>query len=123
MSGAVPLDKVQQALRAINHSIGSMGKTGADASAFRQDSFCFELQKADLLLDLFNGTQVKALAEGLLGQGRVQNLLDVQIAPIFPLPVAMEAPALEGHLDATGSGTNGSPIGSYVRDFSLIVVI
>lgn len=123
VSGALPKQKVEQALRAINHSIGIVGKTGADPEAFRQDSFCSELRSAEVLLNLFNGTQVKALAEGLLGHGKVQALLDVQVAPIFPLPPLVKAAALAGHLDATGTGTNGNARGSYVRDFSLIAVI
>ncbi len=121
--GAVPGTQVRQALRAINHSIGTVGKTGADAAAFRQDSFCFELRTSELLRDLFHGTRVQVLAEGFLGQARVQPLQEVQIAPIFPLPVGEPAPPLAGHLDATGTGTNGMPVGGYSRHFTLIVVI
>ncbi len=121
--GAVPGAKVRRALQAINHSIGTAGKTGADAAAFRQASLCFELRTSELLRDLFHGTRVQELAEGLLGQAKVQPLREIQIAPIFPLPVGAAAPPLSGHLDAAGTGTNGTAVGDYVRDFTLIVVI
>ena len=123
VSEAVPQEKLRKALRAINHSIGTVGKTGADANAFRGDSLCFELRKSELLLDLFHGTQVQEIAENLLGSAKVKPLPEVQIAPIFPLQVGEPAPRVSGHLDAVGTGTNGSPVGSYVRDFTLIVVI
>ncbi len=123
MSEAVPQEKLRKALRAINHSIGTVGKTGADANAFRGDSLCFELRRSELLLDLFHDTQVQELAEDLLGPAKVKPLTEVQIAPIFPLQVDKAAPPLSGHLDAVGTGTNDSPVGSYVRDFTLIVVI
>jgi len=119
----VPAAKVRRALQAINHSIGVVGKTGADAAAFRGDSFCCELRTSELLRDLFHGTRIQALAEDLLGQAKVQPLSEVQIAPIFPLPVGEAAPPLSGHLDAAGTGTNGTAVGDYVRDFTLIVVI
>lgn len=121
--GAVPADKVSAALRAINHSIGAVGPTGCDPATFQGNSFCFELRRAPAVLNLFNATPVYALAEALLGQGNVQRLAEAQIAPRFPLPVGVAPPPLAGHLDATGTGANGQPVGSYVRDFSLIAVI
>lgn len=121
--GAAPADKVSAALRAINHSIGAVGPTGGDPAAFQGNSFCFELRRAAAVLDLFNATPVYALAEALLGRGNVQRLAEAQIAPRFPLPAGVAPPPLAGHLDATGTGSNGQPAGSYVRDFSLIVAI
>ena len=123
MREAVPKKKIRKSLRAINHSIGTVGRTGADAAVFRSDSLCFELGRSELLLDLFHGTQVQELAEDLLGPAKVKPLPEVQIAPIFPLQVDEAPPPLSGHLDAVGTGTNGSPVGSYVRHFTLIVVI
>lgn len=113
----------RRALRAINHSIGAVGRTGADPAAYRSASFCHELRRTDLLFNLFHGTEVQTLAEGLLGRDKVRRLREVQIAPVFPLPPGQAVPPLAGHLDACGTGTNGGSVGSYVRDFSLIVVI
>lgn len=120
---AVPPDRVHAALRAINHSIGEVGKTGADPARYRVDSHCHELRHAPVLTDVFNRTAVRDLTKGLLGPGNVQPVEEVQIAARFPLAPGVEAPPIEGHLDATGTGTNGAPTGSYLRNFTVIAVV
>lgn len=120
---AVPGAAVRAALRAINHSIGIVGKTGRDPARYRVDSFCHELRHAPVLCDIFNRTSIFALAEALLGKGNVLPVEEVQIAPRFPLPVGEAAPPLSGHLDAAGTGTNGYAAGTYSRNFTLLAVV
>lgn len=121
--GAVPEDMVQAALRAINHSIGTVGKTGGDPTRYTVDSHCHELRGQPVLTDIFNHTAVMDLTEDLLGAGNVQPVAEVQIAARFPLAPGVEAPPINGHVDAAGTGTNGAPIGSYLRNFTVIAVV
>ena len=120
---AVPLNVVHAALRAINHSIGEVGKTGANPTRYRVDSHCHELRHTPVLTDVFNLTAVRDLTEDLLGPGNMQPVEEVQIAARFPLAPGVEASPIEGHLDAVGTGTNGAPTGSYLRNFTVIAVV
>ena len=120
---AVPLNMVHAALRAINHSIGEVGKTGANPNRYQADSHCHELRHTSVLTDVFNRTAVRNLTEDLLGPGNMQLVEEVQIAARFPLASGVEASPIKGHLDATGTGTNGTPVGAYVRDFTVIAVV
>lgn len=119
----VPDAMVQTALQAINHSIGEVGKTGADPARYRVDSFCFELTRTAIITDIFNRTPVMSAVEDLLGQGNVLPVEHVQIAPRFPLPVGQEPEPYEGHLDGIGGGSNGMAKGVYVRNFTLFAVV
>ena len=120
---AVPLDMAHAALRAINHSIGEVGKTGADPARYRVDSHCHELRRTPVLTDVFNRSSIRDLTEDLLGPDNVQPVEEVQIAARFPLAPGVEAPPIEGHVDAAGTGTNGAPKGSYLRNFTVIAVV
>ncbi len=120
---AIPPAMVQEALRAINHSIGTVGKTGGDPARYRVDAFCAELRHAPVLTAVFDRSPLFALVESLLGAGNVLPVDEVQIAPRFPLPVGETAPPLGGHLDAAGTGTNGAALGTYRRDFTVIAVV
>ncbi len=123
IAAAIPSTMVQEALRAINHSIGTVGKTGADPARYRVDTFCAELRHAPVLTDVFDRPPLLPLVESLLGEGNVLPVDEVQIAPRFPLPVGTEAPPLGGHLDAAGTGTNGAALGTYRRDFTVIAIV
>ncbi|MXZ26482.1 MAG: hypothetical protein F4Y80_16810 [Caldilineaceae bacterium SB0665_bin_21] len=119
----MPLDTVHAALRAINHSIGEAGKTGADPARYRMDTHCHELRRAPVLTDVFDQTAIMDLSEALLGPGNVQLVEEVRIAARFPLAPGVETPRIEGHVDAAGTGTNGIPKGSYLRNFTIIAVV
>ena len=80
---AVPLHRAHAALRAINHSIGEVGQTGADPTRYQVDSHCHELRHAPVLTDVFNRTAVQSLTEDLLGPGNMQPVEEVQIAARF----------------------------------------
>ncbi len=123
VSAVIPPTRVREALQAINHSIGHVGKTGADPERYRVNAFCAELRHAPVLTDIFDRPPLLSLVESLLGTGNVLPVSEVQIAPRFPLPIGEEAPPLEGHLDAAGTGTNGGALGTYRRDFTVIAVV
>src|SRR5437870_2200876 len=115
--GVVPAAPLRAALRAINHSLGQ-GLPPADLPVFRSRSFCPELQRAPVILDLLRVTPAWLLAESLLGEGRVEAVRSGQIALAFPQTEPPEAPY--PHLDGLHTPTNGVPAGE-VRSFTLLV--
>jgi len=115
--GVVSGAPLAAALRAINHSLGQ-GLPPADLPVFRSRSFCPELQRAPVILDLLRATPAWLLAESLLGEGRVEGVRSGQIALAFPQTEAPEAPY--PHLDGLHTPTNGVPAGE-VRSFTLLV--
>jgi hypothetical protein len=115
--GVVPAAPLAAALTAINHSLGQ-GLPPADLPVFRSRSFCPELQRAPVILDLLRTTPAWLLAESLLGEGRVEAVRSGQIALAFPQTELPEAPY--PHLDGLHTPTNGVPAGE-VRSFTLLV--
>jgi Phytanoyl-CoA dioxygenase (PhyH) len=115
--GVVPAAPLAAALTAINHSLGQ-GLPPADLPVFRSRSFCPELQRAPVILDLLRTTPAWFLAESLLGEGRVEAVRSGQIALAFPQTELPEAPY--PHLDGLHTPTNGVPAGE-VRSFTLLV--
>jgi hypothetical protein len=92
---------------------------------YRSLSYCNELQKTDVITDLFNATGVKHYAEALLGKDMTQHVGHVQIALRFPQQPGTGSvhSSFGGHLDGLGSGTNGSQRGEYARGFTLLAVV
>lgn len=115
--GVVPAAPLAAAQRAINHSLGQ-GLPPADLPVFRSRSFCPELQRAPVILDLLRATPAWTLAESLLGEGGVEAVRSGQIALSFPQTEPPEAPY--PHLDGLHTPTNGVPAGE-VRSFTLLV--
>ena len=115
--GVVPAAPLAAALRAINHSLGQ-GLPPADLPVFRSRSFCPELQRTPVILDLLRATPAWLLAESLLGEGCVEPVRSGQIALSFPQTEPPEAPY--PHLDGLHTPTNGVPAGE-VRSFTLLV--
>ena len=115
----VPAARRDAALRAINRSLGQ-GLPPADLPVFRSRSFCPELQREGVILDLLRATPAWSLAESLLGEGRVETVRSGQIALAFPQaePPAPPYP----HLDGLHTPTNGVPAGE-VRSFTLLAGI
>ncbi len=120
ISGAVPGVMVDAAVKAINHSFGN-GIDPAEMINFRSRSFCPELRQAPVITDLYNRTPVKALAESMIGAGKVNPVTAGQIAVRFPL-LDDPSPALRPHLDGRYSPHNGVPAGE-LFSFTLLVGI
>ena len=59
----VPRVMVDQALHAINHSLGEEGMNKEDLPTLRAQSYCKELRNEKVLTDLFNRTPIMPLAE------------------------------------------------------------
>jgi hypothetical protein len=111
----IPAPRITAALKAINHSVGR-GLPPDQVAVYRSRSFCPELQRASVILDLFHETPARGVAESLLG--RIEDVRSGQIALAFP---QMEPPAPPyPHLDGLHTATNGVPAGE-VRSFTLLV--
>jgi len=119
LAGLVPRERVQAALRAINASIGR-GLRPEDVPRFRATSFCPELQKADVILDLFRDTPASDAAASLLGPQGLERVTTGQIALSFPEEKGTRSP--HPHLDGLYTPDNGVPAGS-VLSFTMLAGI
>ena len=118
--GAVPAVMVDAAVKAINHSFGN-GIDPAKMITFQSQSFCPELRQAPEITDLYNRTPAIALAESMIGVGKINPVERGQIAVRFPL-LDDPAPPLHPHLDGRYSPHNGVPAGE-LRRFTMLVGI
>jgi len=118
--GVVPRIMVDAALRAINHSVGQ-GMAPDDMVRFRSQSYCPELQNTPVITDLFLKTPAWALAESLIGEGRLRPIRGGQIAIRFPVLQDPPNPP-RPHLDGMYSPTNGVPQGQ-IRNFTMLAGI
>ena len=121
--GVVPKVLIDEALRAVNHSIGEVGLGGEDMENNRSAFHCAELLRAPVILDLFYKSPVIEIAEEMMGKGNVMPLKQAKPYPRFPLSLGEDAPEPRGHIDGIGSGTNGMPKGYYGRGFTAFAVV
>lgn len=121
--GVVPKVMIDEALRAVNHSIGTVGLGGEDMDNNRSAFFCAELLHAPVILDLYNKSPVIAIAEELMGEGNVLPVGQAKPYPRFPLAPGEDAPEPRGHIDGIGSGANGMAKGVYRRGFTAFAVV
>lgn len=118
LHAAVPPEVVNDALRAINRSLGQ-GIDSADLPILRARSFCPELTRTAVMLDVYRRSIVPAIAAELIGE--VYPIQTSQIALRFPLDNS--APAiLDPHLDGMYTPTNGVPAGR-IHSFTMLVGI
>ena len=118
----IPSSMVENVRRSINHSMGEEGLNKEDLPRLRQQSYCNEIQKSPLIIDLCNETKVFSCIESLLGEGNVEKVTTGQIALRFPIDPQIKTAELNGHLDGLGTGVNGSAKGSYGRKFTSLAV-
>lgn len=105
--GIVPQALIRDALRAINSSIGRH-LDFYEHRILETDSLCPDLKTEPRILNLFEATDARALAESALGVGNVLRSKNVQIALNFP--VSKEKPdAPEPHVDGFHPSKDGVP--------------
>lgn len=117
---AVPRPLVDAALRAINASLGR-GLRAEDVERFRAQTFCPELEKSEVLLDLANRSGLVEAVESVLGQGRLERITHAQVALAFPTEEKPRPPV--PHLDGMYTPTNGVPRGSVLSFTALLGVM
>lgn len=112
----VPRMMVDQALFAINHSLGE-GIEPAQIQIYRSRSYCPEVQNNPVITDLLNKTPALDLATNLIGE--IEPISHVQIALRFPTPGGI--PRVQSpHLDGMYTPTNGVPKGK-INSFSMLL--
>ena len=104
--GLVARDRVDAALKAINHSLGERGIDEDALWTMRAQTFCPELVAAAPILDLYRATPLAALAESALGVGKVRAPATGQIALRFPQDVAAPREP-HPHVDGMPGPLNG----------------
>ncbi|HZL19329.1 MAG TPA: phytanoyl-CoA dioxygenase family protein [Polyangia bacterium] len=109
--GAVPRDRIDAALRAINLSLGEEGIAKDQIWTLRAQTFCPELVGAPPILDLYTETPLAALAAAGLGPGNVAPPTTGQIALRFPQIVA-EPRDPYPHIDGMPGPLNGVEAGT-----------
>lgn len=116
--GVVPPLMVDAALRAINHSVGQ-GMDPAQMGKLRSQSYCPELQGADVITDLLLRTPAWALAESAVGAGNLKPCRGGQIALRFP---SLQEPSgrIGCHLDGMYSPNNGVLEGT-IGNFTMLL--
>lgn len=120
--GAVPLVMVEEARRAINHSLGSEGMPSEELAKMNATSYCPGMGARPVMTDLFNKTPLFPLCESLVGQGNLLPATGTQIALRFPRETS-EPVEPKGHIDGRGTGTNGIPKGEFRRGFTMLAVV
>jgi hypothetical protein len=117
LPSSVPAEGRFAALRAINASLGR-GMRPEDVGRFRAQSFCPELQGADVILDLFRRSTVTEAVAALVGSEGLAPVKSAQIALSFP--AAGDSTGVPPpHLDGMYTPTNGVPRGS-VLSFTML---
>jgi ectoine hydroxylase-related dioxygenase (phytanoyl-CoA dioxygenase family) len=119
LPGLVPRMRFEAALTAINASLGR-GLRPEDVPRFRATSFCPELQKSKVILDLFRETPASAAAASLVGGDGLERVTTGQIALSFPTEKDSRPP--HPHLDGLYTPDNGVPAGS-VLSFTMLAGI
>ncbi len=121
LPGAVSLDLVDAARRAINASLGDRGIDPAQLTTFRSRSYCPDLQGEKVITDLLHASSVWGAAESAIGTGQVRPVGGGQIALRFP---SMEPPREPGpHIDGMYTPTNGVPKGTIANFTALVGVV
>lgn len=121
LPGAVSLDLVDAARRAINASLGDNGLDPARLPEFRSRSYCPELQAASVITDLLTASSLWGYAESAIGPGQIQPVRGGQIALRFPSMAPPRAPS--PHLDGMYSPTNGVPEGTIANFTALVGIV
>ena len=120
--GAVPRVQVEEARRAINHSLGTVGMPSEELQRMGATSYCADLRDKPVMTDLFNKSPLFPLCETFVGEGNLLMAGGVQIALRFPAATS-DPVEPRGHIDGRGTGTNGMEKGTFARGFTALVVV
>ena len=123
IKGAVPSVMVEKARKAINHSVGNVGRGADNPERHRDGQYCDELRNAPVIANLFRKTPLLDAAESLMGKNSFNPPGAGQIALRFPGPLQQDPREPNGHLDGLGNGRNGQPKGHYRRGFTMFAVV
>lgn len=110
LAGLVSRERIDVALRAINHSLGERGINPVEMPRFRAQGYTPELEDDPAILALLYETGLWEAVESLVGEEKIQRVPKGQVILRFPVP-RDGAPYQRPHLDGVHSPTNGVPAG------------
>ncbi len=116
--GIVPRELVDNALRAINASLGDRGMHPDELPTLRSRSYAPEAQNAPAITDLLTASPLWGVAESGIGVGQIRPVSAGQIALRFPAMGPARTP--HPHIDGMYSPTNGVPQGE-IRNFTALI--
>ena len=119
--GVVPRIMVDDALKAINHSLGQ-GIPQDQVIKYSAQTYSPELTQSLAIADLYNRTPALTIAESAIGAGCIRQVKGGQIALRFP---AMSEPPSQprAHLDGMYTPTNGVKEGTIGNFTALLGVL
>ena len=120
LPGLVPRELVDQALRAINASLGNEGIPKEQLPTFRARTFTPELTRSQPLLGLFQASPLAGVCEAALGRGNLRAPVEAQIALRFP--TLDEGGGAVPHIDGISTPGNGVPPGTLFHFTGLAAV-
>jgi hypothetical protein len=118
LPGVVPRGLVDDALRAINGSLGAEGMPKEALPTFRARTYTPELVDSPAIRNLYALTALPALVESAIGDGKVRPPPQGQIALRFPAPGTPAVP----HIDGVYTPENGVPAGTLWHFTALVGV-
>ena len=118
---AVSIELTTAARQAINHDLGESGLIPDQLPVLREKGYCPDLCCAPVITDLANRSNIRHVAEQLLGA--LQPITKSWILLRFPGPSSGEGAGPIGHIDGIGTGVNGTPAGRINRNFTLMAVV
>jgi Phytanoyl-CoA dioxygenase (PhyH) len=116
----VPRERVERALSLINRDL-ERGIDPARLSEFYARSFCPDLRNVADIIDLFEQTPARALADALVAPGTLRRPAMAQIALRFPDPAGANV-LPRPHVDGTYGPKNGVKPGQ-VAHFTLLAMV
>jgi hypothetical protein len=122
LPGAIPLLAANNALRAINKSLGEKGMHPDELSTLRAQTYCRELTQETVISDLFHASPLHTLCESALGDDAFLPVRGGQIALRFPMSDSTKARVLQPHLDGMHSPNNGVAQGAFGNFTALVGV-
>ena len=122
LRGAVSPLLVNEAVRAINASLGSTGMHPDELPTLRAQSYCPEITGSAAITDLFNASPLASLCESALGEGNALPIRSGQIALRFPMAAQSKPFRLHPHLDGVSTSTNGVAPGT-IGNFTALVAV
>lgn len=117
----VPSELVENALWAINNSLGENGIRPEDLVKFRNQSYCPELITQPVILDLLYRSPLFSIAENLVGTSNINPVDKSQIALRFPNTHTTDK-LYKPHLDGLYTPLNGVEKGTVASFTGLIGV-
>ncbi|MCE9589857.1 MAG: phytanoyl-CoA dioxygenase family protein [Planctomycetes bacterium] len=117
----IPPEMVRAARRAINHSLGEEGMNKEALPTMRAQSYCRELTRDPVILNLLNASPAFPALESAVGPGKLRRAEGSQIALRFPAK-SDAAGKPHPHIDGMYTPQNGVKEGT-ISHFTMLAAV